>query len=722
MLLVFLCLIGIQAQVLGQNQAYIDSLKKRLKNSKSDTHQIRYLWQLGECYLKSDPDQAKQYMSQGLALSHGLNYLKGLFNHFRLLGKLYYQRGKYNKARQYYTQLYNKAVAAKKPEVMAHALALLSDVYTQRGLHSKAISTCMQALKLAERVKNPLIKAQIFNRLGITYRHQGAYDNAAKNYEKALLIHQQLNDLPGVSKITLNLGSIYLYDHQYPKAIQYYFKALRMKQQLGEKAGIARAMSNIGHAYYYQRKYILADQYLKKALELRLQLKNKGGVAITLRNLGKLYLAWGKSQQAKIYLNESKATAQKTRKRNLLKELYLLLSKVDSAQGNFSVSLEWHKKHTKLKDSIFSLKKSKQIIEMQTLYDTEAQEKENDLLKKEQALQKIEIKQKNTQLFASVAASIMSLVAMLFFYHQRRQKQKINHQLQELNQQVLVKNQSLLQKQEEIITQHDAIEQQNTLLKQQNHYISQSIKSAKTIQQAMLPFEERLQAVLNEYFIIYQPKDIVSGDFYWLGQVGNLRIIAAVDCTGHGVPGAFMSMMSFSLLNEVVQTRKITSPAIILEKLNAMIRYALKQDKTKNNSGLDAAFITLEGQKKQQTQVTFAGAKRPLWYIRPESGLLEEVKGSSISIGVQYKNKREFTQHDFKLNVGARLYLSTDGFADQNDSKRKKIGATKLKKIIEDISHHPMEAQKKHLMEFLQQHMQGTSQRDDILLMGIKID
>lgn len=304
------------------------------------------------------------------------------------------------------------------------------------------------------------------------------------------------------------------------------------------------------------------------------------------------------------------------------------------------------------------------------------------------------------------------------------QKEEIHKQKEEISQRnasITAQNEELQQQQEEIMAQRDAIEQQNNALSTQNRHIQQSIKSAKTIQEAILPFEVRMRKILGEYFVIYRPRDIVSGDFYWLGQVEDKRIVAVIDCTGHGVPGAFMSMVGFTILNEIINTKQITNAATILEELRDYVRYALRQDETGGRNGMDAALITLEEAEDDQARVCFAGAKRPLWYIQKGDTETQVVRGSSVSIGIIYDGKREINNVELTCPKDTLIYLSSDGFADQNDMARRKIGNLKLKQLLYQYHSLSMGKQKQALEEVLNQHMIGTEQRDDILLLGLKV-
>jgi serine phosphatase RsbU (regulator of sigma subunit) len=318
------------------------------------------------------------------------------------------------------------------------------------------------------------------------------------------------------------------------------------------------------------------------------------------------------------------------------------------------------------------------------------------------------------------------------------QKEKIeaqNEVLQQKSEEIMAQNDSLKQKSEEItaqnialqrqseeiLAQRNAIEATNQMLHVQNNQITQSIRSAETIQAAILPFEDRLKALFDDYFILFRPRDVVSGDFYYLEQIGDTTIVAAIDCTGHGVPGAFMSLIGYALLNEIVYAQHKTDPAEILEALREEVRHALKQEQTKHQHGMDVTMATISPSGNELINVVFAGAKRPLWYISPHEAQLQVVKGSNVSIGIEYRKKRSIVNTTLQLPKDTILYLGSDGFADQNDEQREKFGTHRLQDLLTQHYHLPLPKQQELLAQALDNFMTGTEQRDDILLMGVKV-
>ncbi len=300
---------------------------------------------------------------------------------------------------------------------------------------------------------------------------------------------------------------------------------------------------------------------------------------------------------------------------------------------------------------------------------------------------------------------------------------------------VQIRNNKILKlKNIEIESQKEELETSYSILNKQNKQITDSIKAAKAIQSAMLPFKPRIKYTLGEEnFVIYKPKDIVSGDFYWLGDtpavknsegiiIENEKIfVALADCTGHGVPGAFMSMLGHSFLNDIINSQDIHQPAKILEGLHKIIRKALSQDNEQNQEGMDLALISIEKMPNRTYQVCFSGAKRNLLYYTDNE--MKEIHGDRKSIGGAFTaiESRAFTEHTILLKESDMLYVYSDGFTDVANLQRKSLGKKKLVVLLTQSTHLPCAEQKELLKELLANHQQGTEQRDDITFWGIRL-
>jgi len=294
------------------------------------------------------------------------------------------------------------------------------------------------------------------------------------------------------------------------------------------------------------------------------------------------------------------------------------------------------------------------------------------------------------------------------------------------NEEIMLQKEMLEQQNEEITTQRDELEIQNSKIEFQNEQIKASINYAKTIQNAILPISSNIQKYFD-HFILFRPKDIVSGDFYWFSKNKNAEksyfFVAVVDCTGHGVPGAFMSMIANSLLSEIINELKIYSPKEILTEIDKNIRKSLKQEQTLNMDGMDMCLARIEKISDTNFEIIYCGAKRPLYYYDFEISEMLSLKADRKSIGgthIRY-NITEFSNQTINIKKDSIIYLTSDGYIDQNDFERKKIGTSRFLEVVKSSVNLTLAEQKKTLENKLDEWQKNTEQRDDITVIGLKL-
>jgi ligand-binding sensor domain-containing protein len=297
--------------------------------------------------------------------------------------------------------------------------------------------------------------------------------------------------------------------------------------------------------------------------------------------------------------------------------------------------------------------------------------------------------------------------------------QVANMNLVNQKEEIATQNEELRQSQEELEAQRDYIEIRNKQLTQKNTLINQSIKVALSIQQSFLPSEQLFNDSFSEHFILFRPRDVVSGDFYWLHHTENATWLAVADCTGHGVPGAFMTMLGKSLLDRLIDVKKIDNPAEVLQKLDEEVIETLRQQETNNNAGMD--IILLKIIQDNSPRVLYAGAKNSLYVVEKDNSILE-YKADRMSIGGVNKKMVSYKNHQVTINNGSQLFLTTDGYQDQNDLNRKSFSRKKITQLFQEINSLPSPKQRQQLLaQTLDKHMKDTEQRDDILVIGVKI-
>lgn len=309
-----------------------------------------------------------------------------------------------------------------------------------------------------------------------------------------------------------------------------------------------------------------------------------------------------------------------------------------------------------------------------------------------------------------------------------KQKEAIlaqNTRLEAQKNQLIASEEELRQQQDEIISQRDHLKKANETLEFQHRQIQKSMQAGLLIQQAVLPEEAELKALFKDYFVLYRPKDIVSGDFYWVKAIKNkgkdLIFIAVADCTGHGVQGAFMTMIGQILLEEIIGKGDSYSPAEILKQLHEKINQSVNKN-TSHSYGMDIALCVIDKSKnKKEYTLCYAGAKSPLLYALPDSPEIQEVKPSRLSVAILSRKEVNYQEHNLTLPKNSTIYLFSDGYIDQCNAQRNRMGTRSLKILLANHVGDSL-VQKKKLLEYeLDSYQLGADQRDDILVCGFRI-
>jgi CheY-like chemotaxis protein/serine phosphatase RsbU (regulator of sigma subunit) len=556
-----------------------------------------------------------------------------------------------------------------------------------------------------EKDGNALELARCQTKLGFLYKGKNNISKSIEYFQKAIRSNEDLGNFNAIKSLCANIGMLSSENGDDAQAIIYFKKSLRINERAGKKEDIVSDLINIALANQNLKNFPESNQNLERAITLAQELSDN----ISLKNcyvmLSENYDKSGNQSKAREYFDLAASIKSHIQKEEIKK----FESRTKTAEAeSYAKDIEIKTKDQKIE---------KITKEQQLTLDLLQREKELSELKTRQseAEKKAQAERARTNLIIiSLLSFILLLVlgSLFFINRQLNEKKKANNLLKESYQQ--------------ISDQKIEIEKQRDLVTHQNQRITDSIHYAQRIQQAVLPPINIMERVFPEHFILYRPRDIVSGDFYWMIEKEGIAIIAAVDCTGHGVPGAFMSMLGVSYLNEIVSkitfNRHIRSlhASEILNQLKENVITSLHQTGkfTETKDGMDIALCIIDFEHKH---LQYAGAHNPLYLIR--NGEFTQIDADRMPIGIYRNAPQSFTNHELSLEKDDLLYIFSDGYHDQpGGPKGTKIFSTNFKKLLHDNHQKPLPEQKRLLEEFYDTWKGPREQVDDVLVMGFKFE
>lgn len=614
------------------------------------------------------------------------------------IGYVYKTKGDIDLALKYYHEsLKIHQEIGDKPGT-ATSLNNIGFVYRSQGNVYLALEYYQKALSIQEELNDHEGMASLFNNIGIIYYDQLDYDNALKYYQRSLKNDYEVDYKRGIANTLNNIGLVYYKKGNKTEALKHYTKSLEMKQELGDKVGIAISYNHIGELFESQDNLLEAREYYEKALTILEQQGDKKWVGFVLKDLSDLLLKLGEVKLAEQYALKSFKISQELGFPANISNAAQTLSKVNKLKGNYKEALELFELHSMMKDSILNNDLIKNTKNQQLKYEFE----KNQAIKDAEHKKDLEIasEKQNKQKMISYGIAIVLIIVVVLLG-------------------IIFNRLNITKKQKQVIEEQKlVVEASKSQLEEKNKEVMDSINYAKRIQDALLKAEEHESKHLPPHFILFKPKDIVSGDFYWALEKENHLYLAAADCTGHGVPGALLTMLGNSFLNEINAVDKLLTPAEILNQLRSKIISELKQTGRdgETNDGMDISLMRLN---IETNQLQWAGANNSLYMIR--QGELEEIKPDKQPIGYNHKMV-DFTNHSFEINQGDYICIFTDGFADQfGGPKGKKYKYNTFKNKLLEIYQNPMNEQKQLLAKEFELWKGNLQQVDDICVIGIRV-
>lgn len=643
----------------AQNNNVIDSLKLQLEAS-SDTVHFHALKALSNEYSQTDMKESMNYAVQCLAY----------------------------------------AKETDMEEWITTATMLVGNCYTRQGEYETSISYYINASEMASQAKDTFLLSQSYSNIGAIQFYIENFDKAIEYFKKSQEIIEAIGTPKQIAQGLSNIGEAFRNIEQLDSAIIYLNKSYSIFKEIKHTNGLATSLNNIGNIYAQQKDYYKAIDYYERSLVHKYIMNKPRDLAVACNNLGEMYFILKNYSKSLKYHHSSEEYALKSQSLIDIKIAYKGLSKLYEQKKNWEKSLDYFKQYSTLSDSLINVEKANAVANFEIKYQTIEKEKEIVKLEAEKekerlySIQKeleVEKIQKENEFKTIVIISsiiVLLLLAVVVLIIMKRNKERKND------------NAILTTKNHEIETK--------------NRDIMDSIKYAKRIQNAILPPNKIVKEFLHDSFIYYKPKDIVAGDFYWLEHKEGKVLFAAADCTGHGVPGAMVSVVCSNGLNRSVREHGITDPGKILDKTRDIIIQEFEKSEEDVNDGMDIALCSLEG-----NTLLYAGAHNPLWIIR--NGKLLETKANKQPIG-KFDKLLPYTTHTFELEPNDTFYIFSDGYVDQfGGEKGKKFKANAFKELLISIQDKSMEEQKEKLDQVFESWKGDLEQIDDVCVIGIRM-
>ncbi|MFT6716000.1 MAG: serine phosphatase RsbU (regulator of sigma subunit) [Saprospiraceae bacterium] len=674
-----------------KNKSIVDSLKLVISSSIKDSNLVRNHLLLSKALFDINIKASSANANKAHRISKQLFYLSGNAESLLLLGLIDFKQGKLHLALNHLKQaltLFNKQNNKNK---VAQTHTEMGNIYAALGNMVKAIENHQQAIKYFTETNYDKGVADSYSNLGQTHFFQKNYSTALRYYKKSKLIYQRDSNQIPMAELYNRISLVFRELNKLDKSLEYDYLALMTQEKLRDKQGIANSNYNIGKTSVLQGELKRATGYIEYAEKLFDELEDNLGLA-------KCYLLTAKISISKKRYSKASADLSKailiSREREAIKELseaYYLRSKISEYQNDYKSAYLYLTQHANLKDTLFSKEKTRQFSEMQVKYQSQSKD---DLL--------VQVKQEKKEgnnnfiLYVLLSAVVFLLLAYSIYLMKKKTKAIYHANLN--------------------------IEKSSELIKIRNKEIIDSISYAKKIQDAILPPQKVLDNIFTDHFISYHAKDIVSGDFYWAHKdtAANKVFWASADCTGHGVPGALMSVIGTIILNEIVIVRHQHSPEQILNSLSKYLKRYL--NKNKNDVSQDGIELSLCVLDHDDQTLEFSGANRNVLIIR--NGEIIELKGNKRPIGFDPFNRETslFTKEILPYQKGDCIYTFSDGYTDQiGGVKKQKYRVGVLKQDLIEMHELPMGKQKSLIETNQKKWMRGNTQLDDILVFGVKV-
>jgi serine phosphatase RsbU (regulator of sigma subunit)/Tfp pilus assembly protein PilF len=617
----------------------------------SGSSKVKILNQLFIATYYSDPKKAFEYGKDAMSLARTTGDKKGLANSHNNLGMFFLDRGNY-------------------PD---------------------ALEQFMLSRDLRIEMQDTLGQSDVYTNLGVLYQTQGLYPQALESYHTALQYDKLSGDSVNIGYCLNNIGNAWYFFGKKDSALYYLYQALVYKES--DPASLPSTLNTLGEVYLESGDITTAEYYFKQALSIRKQHAHIMGETESYLSLANLEIKRGNFRQAIPFATSAYDLAMTTGNAEQMQEAAIKLSGLYAQTNQYEKAYAWQSQYLKSKDSTFNAEILSRMIGMEASHTIEQQETEIQLLTSQRELADSEAREGRILLAAVILILVLTLVILLVLYSRYTTRKKAHAALTERS---------------------AVIEQKNKVIARQNQLITDSIRYARNIQESFLPPMVVPPEAGLMMFMIHKPKDIVSGDFYWLEMNDGRFICLIADGTGHGVPGAFMSLIGIHLIKNCLRENPYAEPGMWLEQLHLKVLASLNASEKESaiSEGMDAGIVIWHPQHKT---LSYAGAARPLVY--QQQGKLRVLKGEKFTIGEKRIQQPHITSHQITLQAGDCFYLFSDGMTDWlGGEKRRRITTPVFLQWLEASSSLPFDQRSAALEDQMAQWQRNTPQADDALL------
>lgn len=651
--------------------------------------------------------EAKSFYEQSLAINKTINNQKGIALDFSNLGLNAENAGDLLAALEFHNKALEIRSLIKDSSGIAATNNNIGNIYGRQGEYNKALNYFLTSLRYIERMGNENNIPPQLNNVAVVYFRLNKPEKAIEYYTKAMQIWKKNNNKEGVAIACYNVTNVYKQIKEYEKALQYANEALKLYKEVKSISGEAETYNSMGSVYHAVHNYEKALVYIEKALKIKTAINDNSELSTIYSNLATSHQKLNHPDKALLYLDKALTLAKSNHILNDMKDIYFQYYEIYKLQNKTDSSLKYHELYFAINDTIYNIETTKQLNELNTHYETDKKERENHVLQIENELSNKTIKEQKLQAYIIIGGLILTLLIAIYIYVSLKKQRGANKLIS-------------LQK-TEVENKNKIIEQQKHIVEEKQKEILDSINYAKRIQYTLLAHSDFLKENIPNHFVYFNPKDIVSGDFYWATKRGNKFYLAVCDSTGHGVPGAFMSLLNIGFLSEAINEKGIEKPNEVFNFVRKRLIDNISKEGQKD--GFDGILICFD---KSNNTITYSAANNaPILIAYTSTGSASaqmiELESDRMPVGMG-ERKEDFKLYTINIKQGDTLYLYTDGYADQfGGPKGKKFKYKQLNELLLSFNHKAPPEQKEILQHSFEKWKGNLEQVDDVCIIGITI-